>query len=111
MSLSAASPSCPYHGHGIGGRMGRAVPRWAPVLSAITKLRSVMFKPVSLSGVRFAANDTPHGPLHAVFVPFVATSHGPVGLNGAVMLIDSGWPENILVISGSAPFGPGFIGV
>jgi SAM-dependent methyltransferase len=52
-----------------GGKMTRAVAMCFPVLIARMKRSSVqtpLRSPVRSSGVRFAANDTPQGPLHAV---------------------------------------------
>src|SRR5581483_104231 len=95
--------------------MSREVPRCLPLLSALINNSSVQGPPspvpVFLSGVRFAANDTPHGPLHAVSVSVVAIVHGlpGAGLNGAVILMSSGCPDSILLMSGSGPFGPIFL--
>ena len=75
--------------------MSRAVPMCLPVLSALMKSSSVqtpLRNPVRVSGVRFDAKDTPHGPLHAVRSAVVAASHGLSGARvyGDPTLMDSG---------------------
>src|SRR5438552_12508727 len=93
--------------------MSRDVPMCLPLLSALMNSASVQTpdaSPVFLSGVRFAANDTPHGPLHAVSVSVVPMVHGVPGAGsyGAATVMFSGCPDNIRDISGSGPLGPGF---
>src|SRR5436853_64884 len=72
-----------------------------------------MPRPVSGSGVRFAANDTPHAPLHAVSVSLVAVVHGlPLGTwFGALITMSCGWPESARSRSGTGPVGVSFFGV
>jgi hypothetical protein len=98
-------------GHGIGGKIGRDCPMCLPVRMALTNISSVqMPSPVFWSGVKLAANDMPHGPLHAVSVGLVAIAHGTsdAALGGTGILKSSGWPAKALLMSGSGPFGPIF---
>src|SRR4051812_39136421 len=93
--------------------MSRAVPMCLPDFNALTNSSSVQtpdVMPVSLSGVRLAANDTPHGPDHAVNVSVIPIAHWlpRAGVYGAFTLIVSGWPASIMLMSGSGPFGPSF---
>lgn len=62
--------------------------------------------PVSESGVRFAAQLTPHGPENAVIVMSPAHIHGISTLAGASIFITDGCPESILFMSGPGPCGP-----
>src|SRR5262245_10793186 len=85
IALRSSSGNCPYQFHGIGGRMGRLLPMCLPCLSAATNMSSVqMPRPVFMSGVRLAANETPQAPLHAVRWSLVCVVHGRpgCGLNG-----------------------------
>src|SRR5688572_2361132 len=100
---------------GMGGRMSRAVPICFPVRRALTNSSSVhtpLRRPVRGSGVRLAANETPHGPLQAVKCSLVAAIHDEpdAGWNGALTLAPSGCPDSSLSTSGSGPFGPYFLG-
>ena len=59
--------------------MSREVPMCLPVLRALTKTSSVQTpppNPVLASGVRFAAKETPQGPLQEVSESLVAMVHG-----------------------------------
>ena len=56
MALRSLSVSSANESAGIGGRIGRPVPRWTPFLSALTKVStSHAPRPVSGSGVRLGA--------------------------------------------------------
>src|SRR5262245_3280460 len=67
IAFRSSSGNCPYQFHGIGGRIGRLLPMCLPCLSAVTNMSSVqMPRPVFMSGVKFAAKETPQSPLHAV---------------------------------------------
>ena len=114
IAFKSSAGSFAYQFHGIGGRIGRDVPMCLPDWSAFTNNSSVQTpRPVFGSGVRLAAYDTPHGPLHAVRCSFVWTIHELPGscLAAAITPTLSGCPDNILLISGSGPFGPIFFGV
>src|SRR5215831_14698520 len=104
-----------YQYHGIGGRIGRPVPWCLPVRRALTNISCVQLpSPVSLSGVRFIAKLTPHGPAQAPRWLFATVSHLPGAISAAgtgVTFSVAGLPDNSRVISGSGPFGPGFFGV
>src|SRR5215471_15881099 len=70
--------------------------------------------PVALSGVRFMAKLTPHGPAHAprwllAIVPHLSGPITPFGTGGSLSI--DGLPESSLDMSGSGPFGPNFFGV
>src|ERR1043166_8760809 len=68
--------------------------------------------PVALSGLRFIAKLTPHGPAHAPRWLFARVPHGPKspGGTGGILSMDA-LPDSSLLISGSGPFGPNFFGV
>jgi len=104
----SSSVICAYLSAGIGGSNGRPRPWWRPARIVSMKVSSVHApRPVSTSGVRFAENDVPHGPLHAVSVPVVVAIHGPSGSVGAGgTSIGSGWPASHLDRSSRGPFGP-----
>ena len=58
MAFKSSSLNFEYICHGIGGRMSRPVPMCLPVFMAFRNASSdhaLLFKPVSGSGVRFAA--------------------------------------------------------
>src|SRR3954454_19466767 len=97
----------------MGGRIGRDTPQCLPVRIVLMKVSSLqMPMPVSWSGVRLRAYDTPQGPAKAVFVAAPVQSQGPFGSDGAGGIANcSGWPLRSRVRSGSGPFGPIFNGV
>jgi hypothetical protein len=75
------------------GKIGREIPMCLPLRMALTNISSVqMPSPVFWSGVKFAANDTPHGPLHAVSVGVLTIPHAAAGceFGGAGSLKSSG---------------------
>src|SRR4051812_26880430 len=70
--------------------------------------------PVVLSGVRFMAKLTPHGPAQAprwllASVPHLSGANSPFGTVGS--LSADGLPDSSLDMSGSGPLGPNFFGV
>jgi hypothetical protein len=72
---------------GIGGNSGRATPKCLPVRMVLMKSSEVQSPiPVCLSGVRFAAKLTPHGPAHAVKSLLAIAPHlsgpGPITSGG-----------------------------
>src|ERR1700674_4237355 len=77
--------------HGIGGRRPRPPPKCLPLRIVLTKLSSVQLPiPVTLSGVRFVVNDTPHGPDHAVFVALIDVAQPSGSFGPAVIRMSCG---------------------
>jgi hypothetical protein len=62
--------------------------------------------------VRFAVNEVPHGPAHAVPVAAPTIIHSPAGRVGvAGITTASGWPESSRAVSQAGPLGVMTVGV
>src|SRR5262245_54102847 len=74
---------------GIGGRIGRPLPRCLPLRMALMNVSSVQPPmPVALSGVRLLVKATPAGVDQAVLVSLIAVTQ-PGGSFGAAVILAS----------------------